>query len=72
MAKKYIDTLNHVKRPLSQGLLRHSLMLTAWEPVVPKCLIDLILGDLTPDTDSVFMEAVKGMFLSKVYDIFNH
>ena len=35
-------------------------------------LIDLILGDLTPDTDSVFMEAVKGMFLSKVYDIFNH
>ena len=31
-----------------------------------------ILGDLTPDTDNVFMQAVQGMFLSKVYGIANH
>ena len=40
--------------------------------VTPNGLIYFILGDLTPDTDSVFMQAVQGMFLSKVYDHFDH
>ena len=28
-------------------------------------------GDLTPDNDNVFMEAVQGMFLSNIYGIPN-